>query len=70
MIADYPTTLAFLATNPDKLMTVGTVFTDENYGIAVCKKKADLAAPINAALKALKDDGTIKNLEDKWLAGK
>jgi polar amino acid transport system substrate-binding protein len=69
VIADYPTTLAFLAVNPDKLMTVGSVFTDENYGIAVCKKKTDLTAPINAALKALKDDGTIKKLEDKWLAG-
>ena len=69
VIADYPTTLAFLAVNPDKLMTVGSVFTDENYGIAVCKKKTDLAGPINAALKALKDDGTIKKLEDKWLAG-
>ena len=70
VIADYPTTLAFLATNPDKLMTVGSVFTDENYGIAICKKKtADLAGPINAALKALKDDGTVKKLETKWLAG-
>jgi polar amino acid transport system substrate-binding protein len=70
VIADYPTTLAFLATNPDKLMTVGQVFTDENYGIAICKKKTGLAAPINQALKALKDDGTIKKLEEKWLAGK
>lgn len=70
VIADYPTTLAFLATNPDKLVTVGSVFTDESYGIAVCKKKNDLTAPINAALKALKDDGTIKQLETKWLAGK
>jgi polar amino acid transport system substrate-binding protein len=70
VIADYPTTLAFLATNPDKLVTVGEVFTDENYGIAVCQKKADLAGPINTALKALKDDGTIGKLESKWLAGK
>jgi len=69
VIADYPTTLAFLATNPDKLVTVGEVFTDESYGIAICKKKADLAGPINTALKALKDDGTIKQLETKWLAG-
>lgn len=70
VIADYPTTLAFLATNPDKLMTVGEVFTDENYGIAICKKKSsEFMGPINEALKALKDDGTVKKLEEKWLAG-
>ncbi len=70
VIADYPTTLAFLATNPDKLKTVGDVFTDENYGVAFCKKKADLIPQVNAAIKALKEDGTIKKLEEKWLAGK
>lgn len=70
VIADYPTTLAFLATNPDKLMTVGEVFTDESYGIALCKEKtAELAGPINDALKALKADGTLGELEQKWLAG-
>ncbi len=70
VIADYPTTLAFLATNPDKLMVVGEVFTDENYGIAVCKDKtAELMGKINDALKALKTDGTIGKLEQKWLAG-
>jgi polar amino acid transport system substrate-binding protein len=70
VIADYPTTLAFLATNPDKLKTVGPVFTDENYGIAICKTKADDLLPkINAALKALKEDGTLGALEQKYLAG-
>lgn len=69
VIADYPTTLAFLARNPEKLMTAGNVFTDENYGIAVCKKKDTLLPKLNDALKALKDDGTVKKLEQKWLAG-
>lgn len=70
VIADYPTTLAFLATNPDKLKTVGPVFTDENYGIAICKTKADELLPkINAALKTLKEDGTLGSLEQKYLAG-
>lgn len=71
VIADYPTTLAFLAQNGDKLQTVGNVFTEENYGIALCTKQAEKLSPmINAALKALKDDGTIKTLETKWLAAK
>ncbi|GAP14110.1 amino acid ABC transporter substrate-binding protein, PAAT family [Longilinea arvoryzae] len=68
VIVDYPTALGFIAKNPDKLMTTGDVFTDESYGIAVCKSKPELVDKINAALKALKDDGKIKELEDKYLA--
>lgn len=68
VIADYPTALAFVGKNPDKIMTVGTAFTEESYGIAVCKNKPELVTKFNEALKALKDDGTIKKLEDKWLA--
>jgi polar amino acid transport system substrate-binding protein len=68
VIADYPTALGFIGKNPDKLMVTGEVFTDESYGIAVCKSKSDLVEKINAALKTLKDDGKIKELEDKYLA--
>jgi polar amino acid transport system substrate-binding protein len=67
VIVDYPTAVGFIAKNPDKLKTVGTVFTDENYGIALCKTKTDLQTQINTALKALIDDGTVKTLEQKWL---
>jgi polar amino acid transport system substrate-binding protein len=68
VIADYPTTVFFLASNSEKLETVGEVFTDESYAIAICKSKSALADPINSALKALKEDGTIQKLEDTWLA--
>ncbi|TLN23089.1 transporter substrate-binding domain-containing protein, partial [bacterium] len=44
------------------------VFTDESYGIAVCKNKTDLLDKINVALKALKDEGKLKELETKYLA--
>jgi len=69
VIADYPTALGFIGKNPEKLTTVGEVFTEESYGIAICKNRADLVDKINAALKALKDEGLIKQLEQKWLAG-
>lgn len=69
VIADYPTALGFIGQNPDRLQTVGEVFTEESYGIAVCKNREDLIAPINAALQALKDEGKIAELEQKWLAG-
>jgi polar amino acid transport system substrate-binding protein len=69
VVADYPTALGFVGKNADKLKTVGDVFTNESYGIAVCKNKADLLKKINDALAALKSDGTVQQLEQKWLAG-
>ncbi len=68
VIADYPTALGFIGKNPEKLETVGEVFTEESYGIAICKNRADLVDKINTALKALKDEGFIQQLEQKWLA--
>ncbi|HEY9077682.1 MAG TPA: basic amino acid ABC transporter substrate-binding protein [Anaerolineaceae bacterium] len=69
VVADDPTTRAFVAKNSDKLKTVGKPFTDENYGIAVCNKKPELLAKINTALAALKADGTITALDEKWVKG-
>lgn len=69
VIADYPTALGFIGKNADKIKAVGEVFTDESYGIAVCKKNEDLLKKINEGLKAVKDDGTLGKLEQKWLAG-
>lgn len=69
VIADYPTALAYIGKNPDKLMTVGSVFTDESYAIAFCKNKTDLLDKVNTALKAVIADGTVTSLEQKWLAG-
>jgi len=67
IIADNPLALGYVGENPDKLKTVGEVFTDENYGIAVCKTKADLLAKINEGLKAVKAEGLIEKLVEKWL---
>jgi polar amino acid transport system substrate-binding protein len=69
VIADYPTALGFIGQNSDKLMTVGEVFTNESYGIMVCKNNTELVEKINKALAELKTDGTIAKLEAKWLAG-
>ena len=69
VIVDYLTAVGFLGKNPGTLQMVGEVFTDESYGIAVCKNKTDLLDKINAALKALTDEGKIKELETKFLAG-
>jgi ABC-type amino acid transport substrate-binding protein len=67
VIADYPTALGFVGQNDDKLMVVGDVFTDESYGIAVCRNNPELLEQINSGLAAVKSDGTVEKLEEKWL---
>ncbi len=67
VVADNPLALSYVGANPDKLKTVGEVFTDENYGIAVCKSKPELVEKINEGLAAVKAAGLIDQLVDKWL---
>ena len=67
VVADNPLALGYVAKNADKIKTVGPVFTDENYGIAVCKTNADLLAKINKGLAAVKAEGTIDSLTTKWV---
>jgi len=69
VIADYPTSLAFVQVNADDLTTVGDVFTQEVYGIAVCKTNTSLLEQVNTGLKTVSDKGLIQELEQKWLAG-
>ncbi len=70
VISDNPLALGFVGQNPDKLKAVGEVFTDENYGIAVCNKKTDLLKMVNEGLAAVKSEGTLDKLTEKWLLGK
>jgi polar amino acid transport system substrate-binding protein len=67
VIADYPVAQGYVLKNKDKLKTAGPIFTDEYYGIAICKKNAYLVPKINAALKALKDEGFLDQLTQKWV---
>ncbi len=67
VICDNPVAQQYVNQNPDKLRTAGSVFTDEQYGIAVAKGKTELLNKINAGLKAVKSEGTIDQLSKKWL---
>lgn len=67
VIADGPLAVGYVGKNPDKLKLVGTAFTDENYGIAVCNKNTDLLKKINDGLAALKAEGFLDQLTTKWL---
>ncbi|MBN1426938.1 MAG: basic amino acid ABC transporter substrate-binding protein [Anaerolineae bacterium] len=67
VIADNPTVLSYVGQNSDKIKVVGEAFTDEYYGIAVCKNKPELVKKINQGLAAVEADGVLDQLADKWL---
>lgn len=69
VIADNPLALGYIGQNPDKIKTAGPAFTDEYYGVAVCKTNTDLVAKINKGLAAVKQEGLIDQLTAKWLVG-
>ena len=68
IIADNPLAIGYANKNPDKLKTVGVVFTAESYGIAVCKTKPEILERINEGLAKVKAEGLIEELILKWLA--
>lgn len=67
VIADNPVAMGYIASNPDKLMAVGEVFNNDQYGIAVCKKNTDLLAKLDKALQELQDSGYVAQLAEKYL---
>ena len=68
VVADYPTAVSFVGQSNGQLITVGEVFTDESYGVAVCNENAELLDQINAGLNAVMSEGLIPELEAEWLA--
>ncbi|MBR2867511.1 MAG: transporter substrate-binding domain-containing protein [Clostridia bacterium] len=57
-------------TNKDaKLAILDTEYITEDYAIAVGKENAQLLTDINNALIALKNDGTVKKIQDKYILG-
>jgi len=68
VISDNPLAMGYANANPDKLKTVGAVFTSEYYGIAVCKDKPEILEKINEGLAKVKAEGLIDALILEWLA--
>jgi polar amino acid transport system substrate-binding protein len=68
VISDNPLAMGYANANPDKLKTVGAVFTSEYYGIAVCKTQPEILERINEGLAKVKADGLIDELILEWLA--
>jgi polar amino acid transport system substrate-binding protein len=66
VIIDNTAASGYMGTNPDKLKVAGEKFTHEGLGIVVRKGDTNLLTAFNAALKVLKDNGTLDKLYQKW----
>ena len=65
VLMDKVSASGYIGASPDSFKIVGDVIKAEDFGF-VLKKGSDLVAPVNAALKSMKDDGTIDKLNQKW----
>jgi polar amino acid transport system substrate-binding protein len=65
VVIDSPAADGFMAQNPGQMKIAGEPFTSEDLGLCF-PKGSDLVAPFNAALKVLKENGTLDRLYQKW----
>ena len=70
VVADTPIAADFALQNENYsavLKIVGVPFTDEYYGVAVRKGNSEVLDLINAGLEVVLNDGTVEELQNKWL---
>jgi polar amino acid transport system substrate-binding protein len=65
VLMDAATGKGYIGANPNKLKIIGDPLASEDYGF-IFKIGSDLVAPFNAALAAMKADGTLDKLTTKW----
>jgi polar amino acid transport system substrate-binding protein len=65
VIIDQPAALGFIAANKGQLKFLDELLTSEDLGF-VFQQGSDLIDPVNAALAAMKADGTLDALYQKW----
>ncbi len=65
VLMDTATSRGYIGANPDKLKLVGDVIKSEQIGF-IYPKGSDLVSPVNAALDAMRDDGYLAYLDNKW----
>jgi len=67
VLIDSVAAAGYMGTNPGQLKTVGDPITSEQLGIVVREGDKTLQDALNAALAALKADGTLDRLFQKWM---
>lgn len=66
VIIDNTAASGYMGTNPDQLKVAGEKFTTEGLGIVVREGDQELQGAFNAALKVLRENGTLDRLYQKW----
>lgn len=66
VVIDNTAASGYMGTNPNQLKVAGEKFTSEGLGIVVRDGDKELQDAFNAALKTLKDNGTLERLYQKW----
>jgi polar amino acid transport system substrate-binding protein len=67
-IIDVPIAAGLVGESPDELVVTGQFVTNEEWGI-VFEEGSELVEHVNGALAEIKDDGTLAELQEKWLPG-
>ena len=71
IVVDFPTALFMAAVQVDQGKVAGRLPAPEDaeYFGVILEKDSPLTECVNQAIQAIKDDGTLDELEQKWLAG-
>jgi polar amino acid transport system substrate-binding protein len=67
-VIDLPIAAGLVGENPDDLVVIGQFVTNEQWGM-VFEDGSELVPYVNEALAAMQEDGTMDNLQEKWLPG-
>jgi polar amino acid transport system substrate-binding protein len=65
VLMDASSSRGYIGSNPDKLKVLSEPLGTDSYGF-IFKLGSDLVGPFNAAIAALKADGTLDKLTNKW----
>jgi polar amino acid transport system substrate-binding protein len=66
-ITNRPLAQTYVSIPANNLKITGDDFGAEDYGIAVCNQQGDVLQQVNQGLAAIKTDGTLDKLTQKWL---
>jgi polar amino acid transport system substrate-binding protein len=65
VLMDSTSAQGYMGANPGAFKIVGDALGTEDFGF-ILTPGSDLVAPINAALKSMREDGTLEKLNQKW----
>ncbi len=65
VLMDSTSAQGYMGANPGAFKVVGDALGTEDFGF-IFTPGSDLVAPINAALKSMREDGTLEKLNQKW----